>query len=275
MISRTVRHFPKVVLSHSFQIRHGSTTKIIQKNAPVNTQDTAVKGLDRTSSIPNKTEFNSKSSPVAEALAGIDGISKSKAEDGSLFSQPTEPIVMSEDDFKPTSEWMTSFSGVGSKAFDQRIIDILMAPIDEKDVEIKPDGLIYLPEIKYRRILNRSFGPGAWGLVPRGPHSVTGRTLSREYALFCLGRFVSQARGEQDFFEESGIATATEGVKSNALMRCCKDLGIASELWDPTFIQYFKGKYCAEEWVTHVTKGNKKRMWRLKTRGWDYPWVKK
>jgi hypothetical protein len=50
----------------------------------------------------------------------------------------------------------------------------------------------------------------------------------------CHGRLVSVARGEQDYFDPEGIATATEGCKSNALMRCCKDLGIASELWyDP------------------------------------------
>jgi Mitochondrial genome maintenance MGM101 len=42
---------------------------------------------------------------------------------------------------------------------------------------------------------------------------------------------VSVARGEQDYFDVTGVATATEGCKSNALMRCCKDLGIASELW--------------------------------------------
>jgi hypothetical protein len=42
---------------------------------------------------------------------------------------------------------------------------------------------------------------------------------------------VSVARGEQDYFDAGGITTATEGCKSNALMRCCKDLGIASELW--------------------------------------------
>ena len=47
----------------------------------------------------------------------------------------------------------------------------------------------------------------------------------------CHGRLVSVARGEQDYFDPGGIATATEGCKSNALMRCCKDLGIASELW--------------------------------------------
>ena len=39
------------------------------------------------------------------------------------------------------------------------------------------------------------------------------------------------ARGEQEFFDPNGVATATEACKSNALMRCCKDLGIASELW--------------------------------------------
>ena len=46
-----------------------------------------------------------------------------------------------------------------------------------------------------------------------------------------LHRLVSIARGEQTYFDPSGLPTATEGCKSNALMRCCKDLGIASELW--------------------------------------------
>ena len=29
-------------------------------------------------------------------------------------------------------------------------------------------GLIYLPEIMYRRILNIAFGPGGWALMPKG-----------------------------------------------------------------------------------------------------------
>ena len=93
------------------------------------------------------------------------------------------------------------------------------------------DGIIYLPEIKYRRILNRAFGPGGWGLAPRSETIISPKSVSREYALVCHGRLVSVARGEQDYFDPGGIATATEGCKSNALMRCCKDLGIASELW--------------------------------------------
>ena len=110
------------------------------------------------------------------------------------------------------------------------------------------DGLIYLPEIKYRRVLNKAFGPGGWGLAPRSETHVGPKIVSREYALVCLGRsveailprevisdqyyrLVAIARGEQEYFDPNGIPTATEACKSNALMRCCKDLGIASELW--------------------------------------------
>jgi hypothetical protein len=136
---------------------------------------------------------------------------------------------------------------------------------------MKPDGLIYLPEIKYRRILNKAFGPGGWGLVPRGPHTVNKKNISREYALFCLGRFVSQARGEQDYFGADSLPTASEGCKSNALMRCCKDLGIASELWDPVFIKEFKAKYCTMIQATHISTGVKKWLWKRKDRTLDYP----
>ncbi|KAJ9090254.1 hypothetical protein DSO57_1004502 [Entomophthora muscae] len=171
-----------------------------------------------------------------------------------------------------SSDWSRSFYGVGSKPFDKEISDILLAPLDSSDIEIKPDGLLYLPEIKYRRILNRAFGPGAWGLVPRGPTSVTTKNLSREYALICHGRFVSQARGEQDYFDRADISVAAEGAKSNALTRCCKDLGIASELWDPSFIRKFKAEKAEQVWAEH--QGTKKRrlLWRLKGNSLEYPY---
>lgn len=51
------------------------------------------------------------------------------------------------------------------------------------------------------------------------------------YILTLVFRLVGIARGEQEYFDIHGIPTATEACKSNALMRCCKDLGVASELW--------------------------------------------
>lgn len=63
----------------------------------------------------------------------------------------------------------------------------------------------------------------------------SGQLITREYALFSYGRFVSQAVGEHTFFSKNNLSygKACESAKSNALMRCCKDLGVVSELWDP------------------------------------------
>lgn len=157
-------------------------------------------------------------------------------------------------------DWSRSFHGLSSTPFSADIADVLMAELDADSIEIKPDGLLYLPEIKYRRILNKAFGPGGWGLAPRGETFVTEKSVSREYALICHGRLVSVARGEQDYFGPEGIATATEGCKSNALMRCCKDLGVASELWDPSFIRAWKKDNCVEQFVEHVVSKKRRKL---------------
>lgn len=170
-------------------------------------------------------------------------------------------------------DWSDSFHGLGQQAFPKEASEILLAPLQNEDIEIKPDGLLYLPEIRYRRILNRAFGPGGWGLAPRTETLVTPRQVSREYALVCNGRLVSVARGEQDYFGgEDKLTTALEGCKSNALMRCCKDLGIASELWDPSFIREFKKKYCDEQFAEHVVNKKKKKLWKLKRNLFEYPY---
>ncbi|KAI9764688.1 MAG: hypothetical protein M1840_008080, partial [Geoglossum simile] len=59
-------------------------------------------------------------------------------------------------------DWARSFHGLSAEPFPKEVAEILTQPIPEGDVEVKPDGIIYLPEIKYRRILNRAFGPGGW-----------------------------------------------------------------------------------------------------------------
>ncbi|CUS24930.1 LAQU0S22e00364g1_1 [Lachancea quebecensis] len=168
--------------------------------------------------------------------------------------------------------WAVSFQGLGSRPFENVVQLELAKPLAAEDIEIKPDGLVYLPEIKYRRILNKAFGAGGWGLVPRSETTVTDKLVTREYALVCHGQLVSLARGEQDYFAESGIPTATEGCKSNALMRCCKDLGIGSELWDPVFIKSFKKSNCVEKFVEHVTTKKKRKIWLRKDREVEYPY---
>lgn len=85
-------------------------------------------------------------------------------------------------------DWTTSFHGLSDAPFSKEAADVLLKPLDPNDVEIKPDGIVYLPEIKYRRILNQAFGPGGWGLAPRGESTVTAKAVTREYALLVHGR---------------------------------------------------------------------------------------
>ncbi|KAF7728804.1 hypothetical protein EC973_005430 [Apophysomyces ossiformis] len=208
----------------------------------------------------------------------VNANSTSNTTDGKSYTSESSYFPSTEQFDSPIEEpeeshnWSTSFHGLSTQPFPAEVADILLQPVNPEDVEIKPDGLIYLPEIKYRRILNKAFGPGGWGLAPRGEHSISAKNISREYALVCHGRFVSQARGEQDFFDITGLPTASEGCKSNALMRCCKDLGVASELWDPVFIRKFKKKYCVEVWAEHVLTKKKKKLWRKKDESLEYPY---
>jgi hypothetical protein len=134
------------------------------------------------------------------------------------------------------SHWHTEIQ-LASSAFSADIKSKLMEPINPSDVEIRPDGTLYLPEIKYRydmcsrvnntaalllmvdivgvrlgrRVLNQAIGPGGWALVPRGPPSFHKDNVFREFALFCFGKFASQAIGEQQVVEKGMTAiTAIE-----------------------------------------------------------------
>jgi len=202
-----------------------------------------------TASIP--TTANTSAAPSAFAA--------------SLTTKPGEP--------EHGIDWSASFHGLSTAAFSPEVAAVLMAPLDPMDIEIKPDGIVYLPEIKYRRILNKAFGPGGWGMAPRGELAIGEKVVTIEYALIVHGRFVAQARGECGYFSEDTIPTAGEGAKSNALLRCCKDLGIASELWDPRFIREFKKKYCHEIWVEHATTKRKRQVWARKDAEPWYPYV--
>jgi hypothetical protein len=58
-------------------------------------------------------------------------------------------------------------------------------------------------------------------------------------------------------------ATAAESAKSNCLVRCCKDIGIASELWDPSFTRGWLKRNAVEVWcVNRQDTSKRKKFWR-------------
>lgn len=165
------------------------------------------------------------------------------------------------------------YTGIASAPFSPEAIKVLMTDVSDDDVEIRPDGLIYLPEIKYRRILNHAFGPGAWSLLPVDiTVSQSDNQMYYRGRLYVHGRFVSESIGEQQYFasnDRMSYATAAESAKSNCLMRTCKDLGCASSLWDPTFTRRWVAQYAVQVWCTNVgsggDRGKKRMMWRKKS----------
>lgn len=54
-------------------------------------------------------------------------------------------------------------------------------------------------------------------------------------------------------------------------MRCCKDLGVASELWDRTFIRSYKAAHAQELWVEHVVNKRRIKIWIKKGDKVEYP----
>jgi hypothetical protein len=192
---------------------------------------------------------------------------KKKAEETALATVDRTTGEISERPIELTTQslnpnYLTTPRGdYGALAVSERAAEILSMPLTDDEVDILPTGEVYLSQIGYRRRLMAAFGPGAWTLVRVGPSIQQGNTLVQEWELHVLGRFVSVAYGEADYHESNPRttwATAFESAKSNALMRLCKDLGVASECWDRRWTEQFKARCCTRVW----RRGEKKPQWR-------------
>lgn len=161
----------------------------------------------------------------------------------------------------------------GTVEFSEDQQKILFDPIEEEIVEIRPDGLIYLPWMEYVTKLRKAFG-GKWAIIPatdKPGTSPDGNSLMWGFYLFIDGKPYGYAIGEQEYKANNpvmGWSDACEGAKSNALMRLCKGLGIGLELWKPSFIRAWKEKYAESYWDKNAwdAKRNKKGkyLWRKK-----------
>jgi hypothetical protein len=102
--------------------------------------------------------------------------------------------------------------------------------------------------VHYRNRLNTAIGIGGWAIKPIESHIADAgnkSTIFYKGQLWIRGKYVSEAVGEQEYYKTNGAmtyATAYEAAKSNCLVRCCKDLGMFSELWD-------------KQWLAANTKG--------------------
>lgn len=157
-------------------------------------------------------------------------------------------------------------TGLSAKKVTEEQQGILCAPIDPVDVEVKPVShlQVYLSHGKYRERLNRAFGVGGWGMEAVGEPEERSGYLMQKWALWVEGRCLDVSRGAQRMGEEDekGMAwdDAEEAAKSNALVRCCKTIGMALECWDRKWIAWFRDTHCVKVWV----EGQRQPLWRRK-----------
>jgi hypothetical protein len=172
-----------------------------------------------------------------------------------------------------------TYVGMSIEPFTEAQATILTRPLAVEDVDIRPDGQVYMGHAKLRQRLNEAFRPGGWALRRLSSIDVAVATegqadrktelvMSAEFGLYVGGRFVSSARGEQKY-QDNGEMTygdAAEGMKSNALSRCCKDLGIALDLWDRNYADRWRTAHAVQVWGQSFSGKNwPKPKWRALT----------
>jgi len=147
--------------------------------------------------------------------------------------QPAAPALPAEPD---------RYQGIASKAFSAKQQKLLLAPTPPDVVEFKPSArggpprIGSVPQVEYRRRLTETFGPGGWALRPGGKPQVIGTRVVFHGLLYAEGRYLAEAWGGSDYHPNNpamGWDDALEAARSDALKRCCKDLGMFSEMWEP------------------------------------------
>lgn len=173
--------------------------------------------------------------------------------------QPRTDLIMCDDTYRGMSEHPVS----------EQQAAILTAEVRDDEIDIRPDGAIFLNHAKYRQRLNAAFRPMGWAMRRLGPvrfeEQENGGMAYAEYALYVLGNFVSAAMGEMRLNDSNQNMTkgdVVEGLKSNALTRCCKDLGIAADLWDRDFADGWRERHCVKVFVRSNPQARVKVQWR-------------
>lgn len=151
---------------------------------------------------------------------------------------------------------MSEFVGISALPFDAKAQTTLARyqEVPDEWLDIRPDnGAVFLTHMKYRHILNEAFGFGGWAIMPVGDFKVEENgshvILYREYRLFVNGRFVSDTTASGDYWKNNhalNYSDAAEICQSNAIVRLCKPLGIASQCWDRSYTEQWKRKYASQ-----------------------------
>ena len=160
--------------------------------------------------------------------------------------------------------------GLGCAPFTHAEAAKLRAAVPDDELDILPTGEVYLHQVGYRQRLLDTFGPGGWGLVALGEPILRDDALIQTWALVVRGAVIATAPGEANYKTdrarakhwEMSYGTAIESAKSNALMRCCKDIGVAAQNWDRAKADAWRNQYAVHVYRTDRKTNEEYDEWR-------------
>lgn len=156
------------------------------------------------------------------------------------------------------------YSQISQSAVTAEQKQALLEPVTYDEVEVKPDsfGAVYLSHAGYRRRLNDAFGPRGWAMRRLSDVQQQDGLMYQEWALYAEGQFCASATGEHDASDGGmSFGDSLEAIKSDALKRCCKDLGMALDLWNKAWVEKFRQAMCFKVLVQR-RDGKVKPAWR-------------
>jgi hypothetical protein len=173
---------------------------------------------------------------------------------GALQTTSPEDIA-----FSPTSG---AYAGIAAAPLSERAQAVLQKYqiVPDDWIDIKPNGQLYLSNMRLRSIFHEAFQFGGWALAPVQANFTPVRvdktdrygkayqhvTLYREYRFYAEGRFQRQMMGAGDYLTNNADANysdAAEGCESYALNRAGKFFGIASQCWDKAYAEWWKSQF--------------------------------
>lgn len=181
---------------------------------------------------------------------------------------PTALIPHKAQELSKTGGGKDQYLGVATKPFEKDVQAILNRDFKWDDIEITPDGVVYGPGVRYRTRLDEAFGQGRHGMVRKTEWSdprTHGNTIMATFHLVVDGRYINESTGGMTYHPTNKRMTyddAIEGATTNAMMRCCKKLGVGAKLWDPNYTRQWKRDHAISVWCVNQTDGKSKQIWR-------------
>jgi len=159
--------------------------------------------------------------------------------------------------------------GLSTLQLSPKAIAVLTREVDpETEVEVRADGIVYMPAVVVRSRLDEAVGPGRWALRQERDPFYDDETKECCYdgSLWIYGTYVSRTIGGCRWHPTNKRMTksgAIEGARSDCLRRCAKDISVGQDCWKPAWIREFIADY-AEPYQAKDRMGKISIQWRKK-----------